>query len=159
MIEAKYQAMAEYVESGLEAIKRTGIKILEMRDRHVKTLMPLEGNVNHVGMMYAGSLFTIGEGMGGAISAVSFDRSRFFPIVKEVNIRFRRPAVTDVTLEFEMSEEEADRIQKEAEEKDKADFALELELKDTSGEVVSIVRGVWQIRKIPEGMESPFPTG
>ena len=158
MIEKEYQTMAEYVESGIEAIKRTGIKVLEMRDRYVKTLMPLEGNVNHVGIMYAGSLFTIGEGMGGAIAAVSFDCRRFFPIVKEITIRFRRPAVTDVTLELEMSEEEADRIQQEAEEKDKADFGLELELKDTSGEVVSIVQGVWQIRKIPEGMESPFPS-
>jgi len=42
--------------------------------------------------------------------------------------------------------------------KDKADFTLDLELRDTSGEAVAVVNGVWQIRKIPEGMESPFPT-
>jgi hypothetical protein len=159
MIEERYKAAAEYVETGVEGIKRTGIKVLAMRDRYVKTLMPLEGNVNHVGIMYAGSLFTIGECMGGAIYGVAFDHQRFFPIVKEITIKFRRPAATDVTLELEMDEETADRIQKEAEEKGKADYTLELELKDTSGEVVSIVHGVWQIRKIPEGMESPFPAG
>jgi hypothetical protein len=159
MIEEKYKAAAEYIETGVEGIKRTGIKVLAMRDRYVKTLMPLEGNVNHVGIMYAGSLFTIGECMGGAIYGAAFDVQRFFPIVKEVTIKFRRPVVTDVTLELEMSEEEADKIQKEANEAGKADFTLDLELKDTNGEVVSLVHGVWQIRKIPEGMESPFPTG
>lgn len=158
MIEEKYKTAAEYIETGVEGIRRTGIKVLAMRDRYVKTLMPLEGNVNHVGIMYAGSLFTIGECMGGAIYGAAFDVRRFFPIVKEVTIKFRRPVVTDVTLELEMSEEEADRIQQEAEEAGKADFTLDLELKDTNGETVSLVHGVWQIRKVPEGMESPFPT-
>ena len=81
------------------------------------------------------------------------------PIVKEVTIKFRRPVVTDVTLELEMDEETAGGIQKEAEEKGKADYTLDLELKDTNGETVSLVHGIWQIRKVPEGMESPFPTG
>ncbi len=158
MIEDKYKAVAEYVESGVEGIKRTGIKVLAMRDRYVKTLMPLEGNVNHVGIMYAGSLFTIGECMGGAIYGAAFDYRRFFPIVKEVSIKFRRPVVTDVTLELEMAQDEVDRIQQEAEEKGKADFTLDLELKDANNETVSTVHGVWQIRKIPEGMDSPFPS-
>ena len=158
MIEEKYKAVAGYVESGVEGIRRTGLRVLEMRDRHVKLLMPLEGNINHVGIMYAGSLFTIGECMGGAIYGTAFDYRRFFPIVKEITIRFRRPASTDVTLELEMGGEEADRIQKEAEEKGKADFALDLDLKDASGETVSSVHGVWQIRRIPEGMKNPFPT-
>jgi hypothetical protein len=159
MIEDKYEVTAQYIETGVEGIKRTGIKVLGLRDRYVKMLMPLEGNVNHVGIMYAGSLFTIGECMGGAIYGVAFDITRFFPIVKEVTIKFRRPVVTDVTLELEMSEEDVERIQTEAEEKGKADFTLDLELKDTNGEMVCAVSGIWQIRKIPEGMESPFPTG
>jgi hypothetical protein len=158
MIEEKYKVTAEYVETGVEGIQRTGIKVLAMKDRYVKTLMPLEGNVNHVGIMYAGSLFTIGECMGGAIYGVAFDITRFYPIVKEVTIKFRRPVVTDVTLELEMSQQEAEAIQQEAEEKGKADFTLDLELKDTNGEMVCTVSGIWQIRKIPEGMESPFPT-
>ena len=157
MIEEKYKVAAGYVEAGVEGIRRTGIKVLAMKDRYVKTLMPLEGNVNHVGIMYAGSLFTLGECMGGAIYGVAFDVKRFYPIVKEVTIKFRRPVVTDVTLELEMSEDEAEAIQREAEEKGKADFTLNLELKDTKGETVCLVSGIWQIRKIPEGMESPFP--
>jgi len=159
MIDEKYAGAAELVVGGIGAIKRTGIKVVALRDRYAKLLMPLEGNVNHVGMMYAGSLFTLGEIAGGVIHMVSFDVTRLFPIVKEVNIRFRRPATKDVTMEVELSAEEASRIQTEALEKGKADYVLNLELVDASGEVVSIVGGSWQVRTIPEGMRLPAPGG
>jgi acyl-coenzyme A thioesterase PaaI-like protein len=152
VIEEKYQEAAELAVGLVEAIKRTGIRAVALRDRYAKLLMPLEGNVNHVGVMYAGSLFTLGEIAGGAIHLTSFDGTRLYPIVKEVNISFRRPAVTDVTMEVELSAEEASRIQAEALEKGKADYVLNLELEDAEGEVVSTVAGTWQVRRFPEGM-------
>ena len=155
MIEGKYGTAAELLVGAVEAIKRTGIRVVALRDRYARMLMPLEGNVNHVGMMYAGSLFTLGEIAGGAIHLVSFDLTRLFPIVKEVHIRFQRPAMTDVTMEVELSAEEASRIQAEALANGKADYELKLELADSSGEVVSIVGGTWQVRVIPEGMRAP----
>jgi len=148
MIEEKYKALAGYVESGIEGIRRTGLKVTSLRDRYVKLLMPLQGNINHVGIMYAGSLFTIGEVMGGAIFGASFDMGRYYPLVKEVQIRFRRPALTDITLEAELSEERVAQIRKDLEEKGKADFTLDLDLIDTQGEAVSLVQGVWQGRKM-----------
>ncbi len=148
MIDEKYKALALFVESGIEGIGRTGLKVLSLRERHVKLLMPLQGNVNHVGIMYAGSLFTIGEVMGGAIFGASFNMSQYYPLVKEVHIRFRRPALTDITLEVELSEEQAVRIRTELEEKGKADFSLDLELIDARGEAVSLVQGIWQGRKM-----------
>ena len=146
MSEEKYAGAAPLITDSVGAIKRTGIRVVTLRDRYAKLLMPLEGNVNHVGMMYAGSLFTLGEIAGGAIHVVSFDMTRLFPIVKEIKIRFRRPAMTDVIMEVELSAEEASRIQAEALEKGKADFVLNLELEDADGQVVSIVEGTWQVR-------------
>ncbi len=159
MIDERFKVVADYAETGIEGIRRTGLRVLELRERYLKILMPLEGNVNHVGMMYAGSLFTLGETVGGVLYGVSFDRQKFFPIVTEVTIRFRRPALSDVTVEVGLDEQEAARIQAEAERKGKASFTLNLELKDVGGEVVSEVEGTWQIRRIPEGMENPFPSG
>jgi acyl-coenzyme A thioesterase PaaI-like protein len=153
VIEEKYQKAVELGIDSVEGIKRTGIRAVAARDRYARMVMPLAGNVNHVGMMYAGSLFTLGEIAGGAIHTVSVDLTRLFPIVKEVRIRFRRPAVTDVTMEVALSEEEASRIQAEALEKGKADFALDLEIEDANGEVVSTVGGTWQSRLIPQGMQ------
>ena len=148
MSDDKYRDAEELIVGAVEAIKRTGLRVVCLRDRYVKLLMPLEGNVNHVGMMYAGSLFTLGEIAGVAIHVVSFDMTKLFPIVKEINIRFRRPAMTDVIMEVELSAEEASRILAEALEKGKADYVLNLELEDAEGEVVSIVEGTWQVRTI-----------
>ena len=143
--------LAEMAIAGIEGIKRTGIKVDELRERYGRMVMPLEGNAGHIGGMYAGSLFVIGEIAGGIIHLVSFDWNKFFPVVKEIKIRYRRPAMTDVILEVEMSAEEAERIQAEAEEKGKADFEMDLELKDANGEAVALVSGLWQIRKIAPG--------
>ncbi|HOW84276.1 MAG TPA: YiiD C-terminal domain-containing protein [Spirochaetota bacterium] len=156
MIDEKYKRIADYTKNGIEAIRRTGLSLLECRDNYIKLLMPLEGNVNHIGMMYAGSLFTIGEVSGGAIFGVTFDYLKYIPIVKEVAIRFRKPALSDVTLEVELTPERARELQDITEQKGKADFTMDLEIKDSSGETVALVHGIWQVRKIPEGMPNPL---
>lgn len=156
MIEEKCRDVAEYSEKGVEGIRRTGIKVLEFRDRYVKMLMPLAGNTNHVGIMYAGSLFTIGEIAGGVIFAAAFDATKYYPIVKEVNIKFLKPVMTDVTMVVEMQEEKVKEIEHRLETTGKAEFELELEIKDPDGQVMAVVNGIWPIRKRPEGFESPL---
>ncbi|MBN1363777.1 MAG: YiiD C-terminal domain-containing protein [Syntrophaceae bacterium] len=147
MIEKKYEEHVGLLESIVRIIAAMGIRIVEMRDRHVKVLLPLEPNINHIGTMYAGSLFTVGEFIGGAIFIASFDYTRFYPIVKAINIQYRRPATTSVTVEAILSEEEINAIQQEAEAKGKADWKMDLEIKDEAGEVCCLVQGVWQMRK------------
>ncbi len=152
MIDEKYAKVCDMAIASVPGIERTGLKVLELRERYAKAMMPLEGNTNHVGIMYAGSLFTLGEFSGGIIHLASMNFNKFVPIVKEVHIRFRRPAMTDVTMEVAMTEQEARSLEGQAEEKGKADYRLNLELRDEQGETVAEVSGVWQIRKIPEGM-------
>ena len=156
MIDEKFKILAETAVDRVPAIKRTGVKIIGLRDRYCKLLMPLEGNVNHVGMMYAGSLFTLGELPGGIIVMASYELGKFIPIVKEVAIRFVKPALTDVTLELEWTKEYAEALGKEALEKGKADFPLNMEIKDPGEQVVSLVTGVWQIRPMPKEGLNPF---
>ncbi len=108
--------------------------------------MPFEPNVNHVGMMYAGALFTLAEVPGGTIFLTTFDTKRFYPIVKDLQIRFRRPATSDITVEVRISDEEVARISAEADANGKADYAWECELKDETGEVVAISQNTYQMR-------------
>jgi thioesterase domain-containing protein len=147
MIEKKYEEHVGLLESIVRIIAAMGIRIVEMRDRHVKVLLPLEPNINHIGTMYAGSLFTVGEFIGGAIFIASFDYTRFYPIVKAINIQYRRPATTSVTVEAILSTEEINAIQQEADAKGKADWKMNLEIKDEAGEVCCLMQGVWQMRK------------
>ena len=147
MIEEKYQDQVKMLESTIKIIEKMGIRIMEMRDRHVKVLLPLEPNINHIGTMYAGSLFTIGEYIGGPLFFASFDYTRYYPIVKAINIQFRRPAASDVTVEAMLSEAEVEAVQREADAKGKADWKMDLEVKDRAGEVCCLIQGVWQMRK------------
>lgn len=156
MIEERFKIVAELAVNSIEAIRRTGIQVIALREGYAKMMMPLQGNINHVGMMYAGSLFTLGEFSGGIIYGAAFNVEKFYPIVKEVSIRFRRPALTDVTLEVSMGKEEAQKIQDTCDKDGKCDFPLNLEIKDGAGEVVALVTGTWQLRKMPTGMPNPF---
>jgi uncharacterized protein DUF4442 len=122
--------------------------VLEMRSGYVKLLMPLEGNVNHIGTIYAGPLFILGEVVGGAIFFAAFDYEKYYPIVKEINIKFKKPGTTDITVETQMSPEQIAEIETKAAKEGKADFTLDLELKDSNEKIVSVISGVWQIRSI-----------
>ncbi|MFA5183002.1 MAG: YiiD C-terminal domain-containing protein [Syntrophales bacterium] len=147
-MEEKYKTLAAYLESAIGIVQHMGLKVISMKDRYVKLLMPLQENVNHLGSMYAGSLFTLGEIMGGAIFVASFDIGKYYPLVKEVQIRYRKSALTDITVAAALSEDRIEQILKAIEEKGKADFNLDLELLDVNGEVVSLMQGTWQGRKI-----------
>jgi acyl-coenzyme A thioesterase PaaI-like protein len=109
--------------------------------------MPLAGNQNHIGSMYAGALFTLAEIPGGALFLTSFDAQHFYPIIKEMNLRFRRPATGDIRVEARLEDAQIQALQKQATEEGKADYVLELQLIDESGEVVAQSRGLYQLRK------------
>lgn len=92
-MDEKYQALAAFLESAIGIVSQMGLKVVDMKERYVKLLMPLNKNINHIGTMYAGSLFTLGEIMGGAIFVASMDINKYFPLVKEVQIRDRKSVV------------------------------------------------------------------
>jgi len=143
------QKMTDVQAKLIPFIGNTGVVIELAEPRHVKLRMPFEPNVNHVGIMYAGALFTLAEVPGGTIYTTTFDTSRFYPIVKELSIRFRRPATTDITVEINMTEEDAAKIAAAADSEGKADYGWESELIDTTGEVVAIAQSQYQLRAIP----------
>lgn len=73
------------------------IEIAELEPGYARTTAPFEGNGNHLGTMYAGVLFSVAEVVGGVMAAVTFDMAKYLPVVKSVNIDFKRPARSDVS--------------------------------------------------------------
>lgn len=134
------------LETGIKFVANCGLKVVELRRGYVKCAVPFAGNGNHIGTMYAGALFTVAEIPGGALFLSSFDMTRYAPIVKEMNLRFLKPAKADVTIEVSLSEERIAEISAEADAKGKAEFILEGEIKTADGTVVAISHGVYQIR-------------
>lgn len=137
-----------FTEEKIDFVKRSGLRAEILQPGHVRLRMPLQGNQNHIGSMYAGALFTLAEIPGGALFLTSFDVQRFYPVIKEINLRFRRPASSDILVEASLSTDEIRRIEDEAERLGKAEYRLELQLCDASGEVVAQSNALYQLRKL-----------
>lgn len=135
-------------EKAFPFIERCGIQALTVKQGYCHLRIPLDTNKNHIGTMYAGALFTLAELPGGVIYLTSFDTSRFYPIIKNMSIRFRRPAMSDVEVQVQLDPAEVARISAQAEAEGKCDFNWTLELKDVQGEVVALADCLYQLRRI-----------
>ena len=139
--------LKELVETKFDFLRNMGLKVLSLEPNTVKLMLPMKGNENHLGTVWAGALFTLAEVPGGILVFTTFDAARFYPVVKEMNIKYVKPAATDVTIEIGLDQAQADRLEKEAENKGKADFTLDGELVDAGGNVVAVTQGFYQLRK------------
>lgn len=145
-MELTHEIIKQFIERPFAFVERMGLRALKLEPGDIKLSVPLKGNENHIGSMYAGALFTIGEIPGGALFLTTFDVEKYYPIIKEMTICFRRPATTDVSIEIKMPKEEVKRITDEIEQHNKAEFLLQGEIKNKNGEIVAISKGVYQLR-------------
>lgn len=105
----------EQLASSVEQIVRTtvpllgamGIEVPEAERRRVRTRLPWDPrNGNHIGTVYAGVLFSFLESTGGALVLVSFDVSRWIPVVVEGTIRFARPVTGAVECDLTLTDDD-----------------------------------------------------
>ncbi len=126
-------------------VRRNHFQVVELRTGYLKAVIPLRGNKNHIGTMYAGAMFLLAEVPGGVVSLFEFG-SGYFPILKELTMRYMLPATTDLTIEVSLTQAELDAIRQKADEKGKSDFTLTLDLKDAKGVVVAQSMALYQLR-------------
>lgn len=148
MDEVDLDAVTADVHAAIPILGAMGLQVVELRPGFAAAELPPGPNVNHFGVTYAGSLFTVAEMLGGSLSRVSFDLEGFVPLVKDVAIRFRRPAMGTVRSEASLSADEIARVQAEAVARGKADFVLEATVTDEAGTVVATTVGTYQVRRM-----------
>lgn len=141
------ELIRQLTEEQIAFVKRSGLRAEVLERGFVRLCMPLSGNQNHIGSMYAGALFTLAEIPGGALFLTSFDVQHFYPIVKSLNLSFRRPALGDIRVEARLPAEHIDALQSHAQANGKAEFTLALELTNTAGEVVAESTACYQLRR------------
>lgn len=137
------------MDTTIPAAHQMGVTVVEAQPGFVAATVPAEGNGNHFGVIYAGVQFTVAEILGGVIALSSFDATKYFPLVKNLDITFTRMATTELRAEARMSEEDIARVAAEAEQNGKADYVLEAVVTDTAGQVVATTRGLYQLRAHP----------
>ena len=127
-------------------VRRTGVRVVELESGRVICEMPLRGNVNHIGTMYAGALFTLAEFPGGPLMLATFGMRRFIPIVTALDMEFIKVAKGNVRIELAMSRSEIARVESETLAEGKSEFVLQGELTDPDGAVVARSRATYQMR-------------
>lgn len=135
------------LEQDISFVQQSDLVVEQLKRGRVICRMPFAGNGNHIGTMYAGALFTLAEIPGGALFLTSFDVRRFHPIVKALNLKFLKPAKADVRVEARLDDASIARIEAEASEQGKAEFMLNLELRDETGTLVATSEAVYQLRR------------
>lgn len=134
------------MQATIPAAHKMGVKVVEARRGYAAASVPIEGNGNHFGVVYAGVQFTVAEMLGGVIALATFDSAKYYPLVKNVEIKFTGMARSDLRAEASLGEDEIGRIEAEAAEKGKADFTLDAVVKDETGLTVSVTHGLYQLR-------------
>ncbi len=136
------------VVQGIDAIARTGLSFDKVGPNELVARMPLQGNANHAGILYAGSLFSLAECAAGVLFLNRFGDREVVPICGGVNIRFRRPATSDITLTLSISDEEFEGLHARALAEGKAAIEFEEKLVDTNDEIVSIAKVSYVLLKV-----------
>ncbi len=131
---------------GIPPMHRMGLRIVALSEEHVIGAAPLAGNHNHIGTMYAGTQFGVAEVVGGALWLPNFDTDRVYPVVKDLQIRYIRPATSDIRAEASIGTATVQRMKREVVATGKSDFVIDSVLTDVAGVVVATAVGTYQIR-------------
>ncbi len=63
----EYKDLVDYLEKAINIIEKMGMRIVDFQKQSVKIVLPKEPNVNHLGTVYAGSLFSLADYAGGVL--------------------------------------------------------------------------------------------
>lgn len=140
-----FAVMNKLIGISIPFVRRNRFKVVEMRTGYLKAVISLRGNKNHIGTMYAGAMFLLAEVPGGIVSLFEYG-SGYYPILKELTMRYLLPATSDLTIEVSLTQAELDAIRQTADETGKSEFTLTLDLKDVNGVVVAQSVALYQLR-------------
>jgi acyl-coenzyme A thioesterase PaaI-like protein len=140
------EMMNASLASTIPIADRMGLRVLEARRGFAAASVPVEGNGNHFGVVYAGVQFTVAEILGGIIALSTFDAGKYFPLVKNVDIAFVGMATTALRAEAKLDDETIARVEAGAAAQGKADYTLDAVVTDAAGAVVATTRGLYQLR-------------
>jgi len=134
---------AEHMMQSIDTLKNMGLRVLEQSPNVLKIAMPADGNRNHLGGVYAGAIFTLAEFPFGIMCISRFGMQEIVPVVGEVTIRFLAPASGDLFVELTIPDQEWDEIERETKAHGKFKIVKEIEVKDDTGKVNTIMKATY----------------
>ena len=140
------QMATEFVHQAVPAIGRLGVVVEAITPGAVDLRVPIEGNANHFGAMYAGAMFAVAELPGGLIPLSVLPPGEYTPILTAFEIQFVAAARTDVVLSARMDLDHLRALRDQVDAHGQANFTLELLGQDAHGRTVLTSRAHYQLR-------------
>lgn len=114
-------AVQALVDERVPLIKHMGIKITDFNEEGVTSFMPfMPSNLNHVGTIYAGALFSHAEVTAGVTLLFRFQIGEYFLVIRHMEIDYTAPATADVTGKAKLDEALLAQVEADLQEKGKS---------------------------------------
>lgn len=139
--------MAVSLRQKFPIYENAGLEILQADEIFKARVILGEKTQNHVHMMHAAFLFAGGEFLGGLVPMRYLEQpEKFQPVVRDLKIDFKAPALTSVTAQATFTQAQADEMNRELAENGRYDFTLVAELTDASGTLVAQTTANYALR-------------
>jgi acyl-coenzyme A thioesterase PaaI-like protein len=132
------------------AAERLGITVVELGPGRAVCELPLKGNTNHLGVMYAGSMFVVAELVIGALGVASIDMTRYAPVVAESRIEYHRKARTDVHATATFDIEQQRQLEQTCAQQGALDLTFDVPLTDANEDLVATAHTTVRLRDLHE---------
>ena len=137
------QSLAQQQLDQTPALAKLGL-VVEDADRNtIRLRLPLQGNTNHFGAMYAGSLFSLAEFPFGVLYLNEFTDKPLLPLIGEMSIRYLKPVTTDALVTVDVTDEEWAEIESKTMANGKFKFERSAQVFDTAGDLVCKTTGTY----------------
>ncbi len=123
------------------------LKIISVSDGLFSCTVPININTgNHINTVHAAFQLASAEMLGGLAALKNRSSQKYVPVVRGLNINFKKPAFSDITAEAHFSSVDAEKMNTALATNGRYDFDLEILIKNTDGDVVAEATGSYAVR-------------
>lgn len=142
------QRKANFEHGVIEYANMAGIVAEVLEENHLRFRLPAHKiHLNHIGTMYAGSIFVLAEIAGGNLFICAHGNDEFVPVLKSVEVCYLKPSKKDLIVDVTLSKEEAEEKIALAKERGRGDYFLDIPIYDEDG--VQVVQANFNYYAIP----------
>ncbi len=145
-----FDAAREGLQKAIPFNKHVGLKVVEIDEgRGVVRLPDSKKLHNHVGSQHAAGLFAAGEAASGAafVGAFAERMGEMTALARSAEIDYKKLAKGAILATGTLEEEPAEILSRMNAEDGKAEFPVQVEMKDGDGNVVATMTVHWHVRR------------
>ncbi len=138
--------------TGVPIIDRLGLKLLERWPDGLLLRLPAgPDNLNHLGSLYAGAIFSFAEAAAALTLASVFAEYALLPVVAGSRINYGLPGLSDLQCEIRVTEADQARIRAQLASDKRAAYTASVQLRDAHGAEVATVELDFLLRLSGQG--------